>query len=383
METIWFCIVTVMLAAYVLLDGFDLGAGAIHLFAARRNEERRAILGAIGPVWDGNEVWLLAAGGVLYFAFPGLYASAFSGFYLALMVVLWLLMLRGLAIEFRGQIDNPLWRSFWDVALCGSSALLAIFYGAALGNVVRGVPLNRDGYFFVPLWTNFRTGENPGIIDWFTVLVGVSALLVLSMHGALWVAYKTRGDLEIRAAGIAAKLYWPVCALILGVTVASFSVQPHIAEALSLHPFLWIFALIGASGLLGVWLCLQSGLHLGSFFCSAVFITGLLCSAAFGLYPYVLPSSGAVSLGLTVQNVAAPVYGLRIGLIWWTPAFLLALGYSTFVYRHFRGKTPIEATPDVRHGTLRIDPDAETDSGSGRSAVSERAAADSPVECRI
>jgi cytochrome d ubiquinol oxidase subunit II len=383
METIWFCIVAVMLAAYVLLDGFDLGAGVIHLFAGRQNEERRAILGSIGPVWDGNEVWLLAAGGVLYFAFPGLYASAFSGFYLALMVVLWLLMLRGLSIEFRGQMDSPLWRSFWDVTLCASSALLAIFYGAALGNVVRGVPLNRDGYFFTPFWTNFRIGPEPGIIDWFTVLVGVCALLVLSMHGALWVAYKTRGDLETRSAGIASKLYWPVCALVLATTVASFSIQPHIAESLSLHPLLWAFPLVGASGLLGIRLCLRSQLHLASFFCSAMFIVGLLCSAAFGLYPYVLPSSGDTSLGLTVFNVAAPLYGLRIGLLWWTPAFLLAIAYSTFVYRHFRGKTPVEPLPEGHQGTLRMSPDAEKNSGSGRSTVGERAAADDPVECRL
>src|SRR5213082_3356338 len=152
MGTIWFWLVAIMITIYVLLDGFDLGAGAIHLLAAKTDEERRQVLASIGPVWDGNEVWLLAAGGTLYFAFPGLYAAGFSGFYLALMIVLWLLMLRGMAVEFRSHLPNNLWRPFWDVVLCGSSALLAIFYGTALGNVVRGVPLDKDGYFFVPLW---------------------------------------------------------------------------------------------------------------------------------------------------------------------------------------------------------------------------------------
>src|ERR1700760_2191515 len=156
MPTIWFCIGAVMVAAYVVLDGFDLGAGVLHLFVARNDDERRKIIRSIGPVWDGNEVWLLAAGGTLYFAFPQLYASGFSGFYLPLMMVLWLLMLRAIGIEFRIHSTSPVWRGFFDTIFSAGSVLLAIFYGAALGNVVRGVPLNAEGYFFLPLWTNWR-----------------------------------------------------------------------------------------------------------------------------------------------------------------------------------------------------------------------------------
>src|SRR5512142_3578105 len=156
MPTIWFWIVAVMLTAYVILDGFDIGAGIIHLFVARTDEERRINLRAIGPVWDGNEVWLLAAGGTLYFAFPLLYASAFSGFYLPLMMVLWLLMLRAIGIEFRTHLESLVWRGFFDGIFAISSILLAIFYGAALGHVIRGVPLDKTGYFFEPLWTNWR-----------------------------------------------------------------------------------------------------------------------------------------------------------------------------------------------------------------------------------
>src|SRR5690349_3220263 len=141
MPTVWFIIVAVMITAYVVLDGFDLGAGAIYLLVAKTPQERRAVLRSIGPVWDGNEVWLLAAGGTLYFAFPLLYASSFSGFYLPLMMVLWLLMLRAIGIEFRAHLENPVWRGFFDVIFSVSSILLAIFFGAALGNVVRGVPL--------------------------------------------------------------------------------------------------------------------------------------------------------------------------------------------------------------------------------------------------
>src|SRR6202046_1738771 len=184
METIWFCLVAIMLAVYVLLDGFDLGAGAIHLLVAKTNEEKRQVIASIGPVWDGNEVWLLAAGGTLFFAFPVLYASSFSGFYLPLMMVLWLLMLRAIGIEFRAHVQEKVWKGFFDTIFGGSSILLAIFFGAALGNVVRGVPLDATGYFFEPLWTNFKLGPQVGILDWYTVLIGAMALVTLTAHGS-------------------------------------------------------------------------------------------------------------------------------------------------------------------------------------------------------
>src|ERR1700731_1389257 len=154
METLWFCLVAVMVAIYVLLDGFDLGAGAIHFLVAKTNEERRQVIATIGPVWDGNEVWLVAAGGTLYFAFPLLYASGFSGFYLPLMMVLWLLILRGIGVELRPHLDSPVWRDLFDGSFGIASLLLTVFYGAALGNIIRGVPLQADGFFFLPLWTD-------------------------------------------------------------------------------------------------------------------------------------------------------------------------------------------------------------------------------------
>ena len=146
MATLWVCLIAVMIAVYVILDGFDLGVGIVQLFVAKNDSERRTVLSTIGPVWDGNEVWLLATGGTLYFAFPALYASSFSGFYLPLMIVLWLLILRGIAIEFRNHLENPVWQPLWDSVFAGASTLLAIFFGAALGNVVRGVPLDSSGW---------------------------------------------------------------------------------------------------------------------------------------------------------------------------------------------------------------------------------------------
>jgi cytochrome d ubiquinol oxidase subunit II len=166
MEAIWFCLVALMLTGYVVLDGYDIGAGIIHLLVARSDLERRQILQSIGPFWDGNEVWLIAGGGTLFFAFPALYASSFSGFYLPLMMVLWLLMLRGISIEVRNHIDSPVWKPLWDLIFASASALLAIFFGAALGNVVRGAPLDAEGNFFLPLWTNFQPSGEVGILDW-------------------------------------------------------------------------------------------------------------------------------------------------------------------------------------------------------------------------
>ena len=176
METIWFWLVAVMIAAYVVLDGFDLGAGILHLLIARTEPERQVVLRAIGPVWDGNEVWLIAGGGTLYFAFPRLYASGFSGFYLPLTIVLWLLILRGIGIEFRMHFDSAVWRGLFDGFFALSSLLLAVFFGAALANVLRGVPLQADGYFFEPLWTNWGVGPEPGVLDWYTVIGGATTL---------------------------------------------------------------------------------------------------------------------------------------------------------------------------------------------------------------
>jgi len=203
MPALWFWLLAVLLAAYAVLDGFDFGVGMLHFVVAKTRDERDTLLRSIGPVWDVNEVYLVAAGGTLFGAFPVLYATAFSGFYLPLMIVLWLLLFRSLGIELRHHIDNLLWHQLWDVAFSASSALLAIFFGAALGNLVRGLPLQPNGDFFEPLWTDFRVGDETGILDWYTLLVGVTATASLGLHGALWLGWKTDGALAQRADGLA------------------------------------------------------------------------------------------------------------------------------------------------------------------------------------
>jgi cytochrome d ubiquinol oxidase subunit II len=343
MEIVWFAIVAFMIAMYAILDGFDLGAGILHRWIGRTNEERRTILNAIGPVWDGNEVWLLAAGGSLYLAFPLLYASSFSGFYLPLMIVLWLLMLRGLGIELRHQVDHPMWRSFWDAVFAIGSSLLAIFFGAALGNVVRGVPLRDDGYFFEPLWTTFTVVPDAGILDWFTVLMGLVAFFTLMMHGANYLAMKTDGPLHARARRAAAIAWWSVTGTSIAAVVATFSIHPELWSNYAAHGWGIIFPLAGVAGLIGSWHYRVRGRDARAFLSSALFIGAMLASTAFGFFPRVLPASTGPEFTLTVYNTATSRYGMIAGLGWWICGMVLVAGYFAFVYRSFRGKVRLES----------------------------------------
>jgi cytochrome d ubiquinol oxidase subunit II len=343
METIWFILVALMLAAYVILDGFDLGAGAIHLLIAKTNSERRMILRAVGPVWDGNEVWLLAAGGTLYFAFPMLYASSFSGFYLPLIIVLWLLMMRGIGIEFRNHVEGPLWGQFYDVMFSISSLLLAVFFGAALGNVIRGVPLNAEGYFFAPLWTTFRVDRNPGILDWYTVLTGVVALVVLATHGACYIALKTEGELSGRARTLARGLWWAVAGLTIVSLVATLAVRPMMLDNYRRSALAAVIPLLVFLSLALMAYYLAKGRDKAAFVSSSVYIASMLSGAAFALYPYVLPATTEAAYSLTIHNTKASDYGLRVGMVWWIIGMVLALGYFTSLYRLFRGKVTVSA----------------------------------------
>jgi len=338
MGTIWFCLVAIMLAGYVVLDGFDLGAGILHLWIARNDAERRSVLRSIGPVWDGNEVWILAAGGTLYFAFPALYASGFSGFYLPLMMVLWLLILRGISVEFRSHVSGAIWPTFWDGGFAVSSLLLAIFYGAALGNVVRGVPLDGHGRFFEPLWTNFRPRGETGILDWYTVSVGIAAFAALALHGAAWLVYKLEGELHDRSVRAASRLWWLVVFFTVAVTVTSFVRFPQLMVSFRIHPWGLVFPIVAIAGLIGTRWFLHTGEDAPVFGSSCAYLVGMLTSVAFSLYPNVLPASTNPLFSLTVFNAKAADYGLKIGLVWWLIGMLLASGYTIFTYRSFAGK---------------------------------------------
>jgi cytochrome d ubiquinol oxidase subunit II len=338
METFWFAVVAFMLAAYVILDGFDLGAGVVHLLGARTRAERRMVLAAVGPVWDGNEVWLLAAGGTLYFAFPMVYASSFSGFYLPLIIVLWLLILRAIGIEFRNHIQAELWQNLFDTLFSVSSMLLTIFFGAALGNVIRGVPLDSSGYFFEPLWTTFNVGPHPGILDWYTILSGLTAFTVLTGHGALYIAVKTEGELRLSARKIAGAAWWGTALLTVAGLGATLAIRPELLDNYRSHGAGLVFPAAVVAGIAGMAVYRVQERDKAAFVSSALYIAAMLGGAAFALYPSLLSSCTDPSLSLTAHNAAASPYGLSIGLVWWTIGIILTLGYFTFVYRSFRGK---------------------------------------------
>ena len=253
------------------------------------------------------------------------------------MMVLWLLILRGLAIEFRNHVKSEVWTPLWDFLFSGASLLLVIFYGAALGNVVRGVPLDASGYFFEPLWTDWRLGASTGILDWYTVMVGIVALMALILHGSLWVQLKTSGPVQERAGALAGRAWWAVVALTVLVTVVTFRVQAQILSNFSRWPLGWILPALAIAGLVGIKVWLARRQEMRAFLACCAYLVGMLTSVVFGVYPMVLPARD-VEHSLTVASAAAHPYGLKIGLVWWTIGMLLAAGYFTMLYRSFAGK---------------------------------------------
>jgi cytochrome d ubiquinol oxidase subunit II len=342
MPTFWFAIVSVMLAIYVVLDGYDFGVGVIHKFVARTDAERRTVIAAIGPYWDGNEVWLLAAGGLLFCAFPHAYAASFSGFYLPLIIVLWLLIMRGTSIEFRSHHANPLWREFWDTIFAVASALMALVLGTSLGNVIRGVPIDETGYFAIPLFTNFLTGMYPGVFDWYTILVGLLALSVLAVHGSLYLVWKTTNLVQERSRKLAAGAWWAAFVLWLAATGATIWIQPELFQNLLGRPWSLILVGIMLAGGAGSYVFMRRQQDLAAFISSSLFIIGILAATMAGNYPYFLRSTIDPYLGLTAHAAASGEHGLRVALAWWIVGMTLVLGYFFYLFRTFRGKARVE-----------------------------------------
>lgn len=339
MGFVWFWLVAVMIVGYVILDGFDLGVGVLHLFLVRNESERQATLHSIGPVWDGNEVWLLAGGGTLYFAFPWLYASAFSGFYLPLMIVLWLLVVRGVSLELRNHLDVGVWRTLLDGLFGIASGLLAIFYGAALANVIRGVPLRPDGYFFLPLWTNWKPGSVPGILDWYTIIGGLVALVALTLHGTLWLTIKVSDELEQRARRLVPLLWNVLLVLTVGSLVTTIGVRPQTLDNYYRYPFTFIVPVGVLGSLAGIRMWNQRRQPVRAFVASCCYLFFMLAGACWGLYPTLLPATGNSGLDITLERALSGPHTLAVGLAWWLFGMTLAVAYVVFVYSRFRGKT--------------------------------------------
>ena len=338
MQTIWFALAAVVFAIYVVMDGFDFGAGALHLLVARGDAERRQVLGAIGPYWDGNEVWLLAGGGVLFLAFPRVLGAGLSGFYLAIMMLLWALILRGIAIEFRSHLADAMWRQLWDTVFSLASALAPVLLGAALANLVRGVPLDANGWFSLPLFASFSPAGTLGVLDWFTVLTAVFALIVLAHHGSLFLAWKTDGPVRARSLVAARRLYRGVLLLWVLTTAATAMVAPQLFPSLGARPLAWLATAVFLGGLIASGFFRRNGRDLAAFIASGAFILGLLAATAACVYPVMIRSAGDAARSLTAFNASSSAHSLASGLRWWPVGALIAIGYVALLFRVHRGK---------------------------------------------
>ncbi|MFN9787691.1 MAG: cytochrome d ubiquinol oxidase subunit II [Planctomycetia bacterium] len=337
MEMIWFGIVSVMAALWVVLDGFDLGAGALHLVVAREERERRSVLAAIGPFWDGNEVWLLALGGALFLAFPAVLATAFAGLYMAVFLITWCLVVRGLSLEVRSHVAGREWRAFFDVLFSVSSMLLPLLFGVALGNVLRGFPIDASGQFSLGLFGDFDARGASGVLDWYTVLVGAMALVSLAHHGALWLAHKAAEPVRARAARFAGRAWIAAALLWLACGIATQHLRPELMATAWSRPLSLTLGLVAIASFGASFLLARRGRAGLAFLTSAGFLVALLAATAAAAWPTMLHSTLSASWSLTAINSATPAEGLRTGLVWWSLAFPIALAWLFLLLRLHRG----------------------------------------------
>ena len=326
MNAAGFALLAVMIGAYVLLDGYDLGVAAIAPLTTRTPAERAAAMSAIGPFWNGNEVWLIAAGGALFALFPKAYASAFSGFYLPFVVVLWLLMFRGLALELRNHFQSELWHTFWDSAFFASSAALIVLFGVALGNLLRGVPLDRRGYF---------SGTFAFLLNPYAVGVGIFALFALAQHGLTFLTLRVDGPPARRARRVQSIVWWFVLLAYLLVTVATF-----VLRAGSVHHAAWL-AFLPLPSLLAlgaVRFYAARGEERGAFVASAAFLASLLLAAAGTMFPYLLPAYPARAGGLSIYDAAPSPSALATTLTVTIVGLCAVVAYTIFTAGRMAGK---------------------------------------------
>jgi cytochrome d ubiquinol oxidase subunit II len=349
MEVIWYLIIAIVLAVFFVLDGYDFGAGIIHLFFAKKESDKEVIAKSAGLFWDSNEVWLVAGGGMLFMAFPTFYASVFSGFYLPLILVLWLIIFRAIGLEFRAQFEFQMWKDIWDKAFGVSSLLLALFFGMALLNVIRGVNLGgvENGgstyeahYFFLPLWdASFSPmSTHPGVIDWFTIIIGLISVVVLAMHGANWIILKTNSSINEKLKAVVFKLNIALLVLTIFSLLIWQMVHPDPFNNFMDKPYLLIFPAIYLTGLTGLFWVHKFKQDVYSFLMSTLVILGGITTSLASMFPVILPSTNDVNPALTIYNTAATEYGLSVGLSWGIVGFILLFVYMIIQKRLMGGK---------------------------------------------
>lgn len=337
----WFGVLSFMLIVYVILDGRNFGAGMLFWQVAKTPLERRQVVAAIGPLWSWHEVWLVGFGGTLLCIFPRLMASAFSGYYLALMLILWCLILRGISTEVAGHINDPLWQGFWDSVFTFSNFLLAILFGAAAGNLERGVPIDSQGNFSMAFFTNFKPYGYVGLLDWYTVSVAVFIAVLLAAHGATYLWLKTEGPVHDRSARCANYLWAAVIPLFLLVSVETWVVRPGLFQNAVHKPLCWVGLLVIVGSGIMLIQGLASGREKRAFTGSNGLIAGVLGCGAVALFPIMLYSTIAPENSLNAYAVASDHHALILASIWWPFAFILACIYFIFVSRQYSGKASV------------------------------------------
>ncbi|NOR26969.1 MAG: cytochrome d ubiquinol oxidase subunit II [Lutibacter sp.] len=349
MEIFWYIIISVVFAIFFILDGYNFGTGIIHLFFAKTEKDKEVIAKSAGLFWDFNEVWLVAGGALLFMAFPTFYASVFSGFYLPLIMVLWLIIFRAIGLEFRSQFNFQMWKDIWDKSFGVASLLLALFFGIALGNIVRGVNLGgiENGvatfelhYFFLPLWNSTFSplSETPGVIDWFTIIIGLISVVTLAIHGANWIILKTNSSINNNLKSVIFKLNILLAALTFISLLVWQIVNPNSLDNFIDKPYLIIFPVIYFLGLLGLFFIKKFKKDIYGFMLSTLVILGGITSSLASLFPVILPSTNNLSEPLTIYNTATSEYGLSVALGWGVIGLILIAIYLIIQKKLFSGK---------------------------------------------
>jgi cytochrome d ubiquinol oxidase subunit II len=331
LNTIWFCLISVLITGYAILDGFDFGVGILSLFG-RDEKERRIHFNAIGPVWDGNEVWLLTGGGALFAAFPAVYATVFSGFYLALMVLLAALIFRAVSFEFRNKVDSPVWRRTWDWAFGLGSFLPALLFGVAVGNILHGVPIDANGNYM---------GTFLGLLNPYSIGIGILSLTLFTMHGAIYLAIKSDGDLRDRCQLWASYLWMVYVMLYVTVTVWTWLTSPFLFKDVVSNSLFYIFIIALFACIVFLPILLKEKKFNRAFFVSSMIIAVMLSQMAFSLYPRLVPSSIDLQYSLTIYNSSSSPLTLQTMLVIALMGVPIVIAYSIFIHFVFRGKVEI------------------------------------------
>jgi len=338
----WYIIVSFMLILYVVLDGRNFGAGMLHWFVAKTPQERRQVIAAMGPLWSWHEVWLVGFGGTLIATFPRLMASAFAGYYLALFLILWSFILRGISIEVGGHIDDRLWQGFWDFVFAASNLLLAVLFGVAAGNVQRGVPLDEHGDFTMAFFTNFNVRDHVGLLDWYTVSAAIFAVVVLAAHGATYLELKTEGPVHERSAPYARYLWIAAAPLFVAISVESWAIRPSVSVHALHNPLCWLGLCVVLCSSLALISGFASNHETLAFLGSNGIIAGLLAIGAAAIFPVMLYSTLAPQYSLTAYAAASSHSALLLASYWWPVGFVLAAVYFVFISRRYAGKVSVK-----------------------------------------